>query len=277
MSEIAIHFIFLISAASAGFFTAFVMLNSVAQIGARLAWLRVPAWKRYAWRAATDGDASRRGRDEVDRIPWDRWRLVAGLSGVAVLLAALWGTEYVIFAIFGLAAGFIPSIVRSQMKENARWRLRLEIRDFVGELRLARALNVTVSQALEHLTERSRDATTPFALSVRHHVERTLRMNGPEAMLQQLADEFDSKDLRKLLTLMRAALRGGMPLTDALAQSAESIAQGIRADAELSIEEAPTKLILPMLLTLFPTIIVVALIPAVALLLTSLSGTPGQP
>jgi hypothetical protein len=32
-----------------------------------------------------------------------------------------------------------------------------------------------------------------------------------------------------------------------------------------------------MLLTLFPTIIVVALIPAVALLLTSLSGTPGQP
>lgn len=273
LGELALHILFIGSFASAAFCGTCAALNTLAQISARVAWLRTPSWRRYAQRATPDPGP----RHAVDRIPWDQWRLAAAGLGGAVLLAALWGTEYVYLSVFGLAAVFLPSMVRSQMLENAHWRLRLEVRDFVSELRLALALNVTVSQALEHLASRTLDAPTPFVERVRHHAERTLRMEGPEAMLQMLADEFDSADLRKMLTLLRAALRGGMPLTAALTQSAESIAQGIRAGAELSIEEAPTKLILPMLLTLFPTILALTLIPAVSLLLTSLSGTPGQP
>ena len=167
--------------------------------------------------------------------------------------------------------------MRRQMKDDARWRLRLEVRDFVAELRLALALNVTVSQALEHIADRPEQVTTPFIERVRHHVGRTLRMDGPEKMLEALAEDFESEDLRKLLVLVRAALRGGMSLAEALAQSADSIAQSIVASAEMSIEEMPTKLILPMLFALFPTIMLLALIPAVSLLVTSLSGVPGQP
>jgi len=118
--------------------------------------------------------------------------------------------------------------------------------------------------------------TTPFIERVRHHVERTLRMEGPERMIEALAEDFHSEDLRKLLVLVRAALRGGMSLAEALAQSADFIAQNIVANAELSIEEMPTKLILPMLFALFPTIMLLALIPAVSLLITSLSGVPGR-
>ena len=271
VSEYLIHLLFLGSVFGAAFCLPFVCLNAATHVAIRVALMRLPVWRRYAFRPKV----SPRDLDDVDRLPWETWRLVAGVSGVVISLAALWETEYVFFSIFGLAAAFLPSIVRAQMKENARWRLRLEIRDFVSELRLARALNVTVSQALEHVSDRLREASTPFARSVKHHVETTLRMKDPEAMLQALADEFDSKDLRKLLTLMRAALRGGMPSSEALAQSAESIAQGIRSDAELSIEEAPTHLILPLLMTLFPTIIVIALIPALSLLLTVLGGTVG--
>jgi pilus assembly protein TadC len=102
-------------------------------------------------------------------------------------------------------------------------------------------------------------------------------MDGPEKMLEALAEDFESEDLRKLLVLVRAALRGGMSLAEALAQSADSIAESIAASAELSIEEMPTRLILPMLFALFPTIMVVALIPAVSMLVTSLAGVPGQP
>ncbi len=96
-------------------------------------------------------------------------------------------------------------------------------------------------------------------------------------MLEALAEEFESEDLRKLLVLLRAALRGGMSLAEALAESADSIAQNILASAELSIEEMPTRLILPMLFALFPTIMILALIPAVSLLVTSLSGVPTSP
>jgi len=273
MSEMVVHVLLFGSAFSAAFFGATAILTTSSQVIQRVLVLRTPAWKRFAPKK----ESASRLQDSVDQLPWETWRLVAGTIGVVALLLVLWGTDYVYGSIFGLGAAYIPSFVRRQMKENARWRLRLEVRDFVAELRLALALNVTVSQALEHIADRSQDATTPFIERVRHHVERTLRMEGPEKMLEALAEDFQSEDLRKLLVLVRAALRGGMSLAEALAQSADSIAQSIVTSAELSIEEMPTKLILPMLFALFPTIMLLALIPAVSMLITSLSGVPGQP
>ncbi len=273
MSEILVHAVLLSSMFSATFFGLFAALNSIGQIVQRVVLLRTPAWKRFARAHVVNPHP----KDAVDQIPWETWRLAAGIMGVLALIGVLWGTDYVYGSVFGLAAAFIPSFVRRQMKENARWRLRLEVRDFVAELRLALVLNVTVSQALQHIADRSEPMKTPFSEQVRYHVERTLRMEGPEAMLQALAEDFQSEDLRKLLVLVRAALRGGMSLAEALAQSADSISQNIVASAELSIEEMPTRLILPMLFALFPTIMLLALIPAVSLLVTSLSGVPGQP
>jgi len=273
MSEFAVHTLLIGSALCAAFFGTYAVLNTAGQVVQRVILLRTPAWIRLARRKETDT----RPRDAVDQLPWDTWRLVAGIIGVIALLFVLWGTDYVYLSVFGSAATFIPSFVRRQMKDNARWHLRLQVRDFVAELRLALALNVTVSQALEHLASRTEEENTPFSERVRHHVERTLRMEGPEKMLEALADDFESEDLRKLLVLVRAALRGGMSLAEALGQSADSIAQNIVASAELSIEEMPTQLILPMLFALFPTIMVLALIPAVSLLVTSLSGVPTQP
>ena len=273
MSEMVVHVLFFGSAFSAAFFGATAILTASSQVIQRVVAMRTPAWKRFAPKK----ESASRQQDSVDQLPWDTWRLIAGVMGVIALLFVLWSTDYVYGSIFGLGAAYIPSFVRRQMKENARWRLRLEVRDFVAELRLALALNVTVSQALEHIADRSQDATTPFIERVRHHVERTLRMEGPEKMLEALAEDFQSEDLRKLLVLVRAALRGGMPLAEALGQSADSIAQSIVTSAELSIEEMPTQLILPMLFALFPTIMLLALIPAVSMLVTSLSGVPGQP
>ncbi len=273
MREVIIHTLLLASAFSAAFFGMYAALSTTGHIVQRVILLRTPAWIRLARRR----EVNARPKDSVDQLPWDTWRLVAGIIGVIALLFVLWGTDYVYLSVFGSAAAFIPSFVRRQMKDNARWRLRLEVRDFVAELRLALALNVTVSQALEHIANRTEEQKTPFIERVRHHVERTLRMEGPERMLEALADDFQSEDLRKLLVLVRAALRGGMSLAEALGQSADSIAQNIVASAELSIEEMPTQLILPMLFALFPTIMVLALIPAVSLLVTSLSGVPTQP
>ncbi len=273
MSENLVHTLLVSSAFSAAFFALYALLGAGGEVVARVLYLRTPAWKRFLQKK----DEQSGPRDAVDELPWETWRLIGGVSGVVALLFALWGTDYAYLAVFGIAAAYVPSFVRRQMKENARWRLRLEVRDFVAELRLALALNVTVSQALEHLAQRSRETRTPFAERVSHHVERTLRMEGPEKMLEALAEEFESEDLRKLLVLLRAALRGGMSLAEALSESADSIAQNILASAELSIEEMPTRLILPMLFALFPTIMVLALIPAVSLLVTSLSGVPTSP
>ena len=227
MSEIVVHTILIGSALSATFFGMFAALNTTSQVVQRVALLRTPAWKHFYQKKVDTGP-----KDAVDQLPLETWRLVAGIIGVIALLLVLWSTEYVYGSVFGLAAAYIPSFVRAQMKENARWRLRLEVRDFVAELRLALALNVTVSQALEHIADHPQEIATPFIERVRHHVERTLRMEGPEKMIEALAEDFQSEDLRKLLVLVRAALRGGMSLAEALAQSADSISQNIVASAE---------------------------------------------
>ena len=273
MGESVVHTLLVSSAFSAAFFGLYGLLAAIGAVVGRVLYIRTPAWKRFAVRSASVS----RPRDPVDQMPWETWRVVAGISGVIALLFALWGTDYVYFAVFGIAAAYVPSFARRQMKANARWRLRLEVRDFVAELRLALALNVTVSVALDNLAHRENKSPTPFMERVRYHAERTLRVETPEKMLAALAEEFESEDLRKLLVLVRAAMRGGMTLSQALADSADSIAQNIVASAELSIEEMPTRLILPMLFALFPTIMVLALIPAVNLLIASLSGVPMRP
>ncbi len=273
MSEVIIHTVLLTSAFSAAFFAVSAVLGTTGQAVHRVVLLRTPTWKRFL--RSQERDA--KPKDSIDQLPWDAWRLVSGMVGVMALALVTWGTDYVTLSIFGAAAVFVPSFVRRQMREHARWRLRLQVREFVAELRLALALNVTVSQALEHIADRSEQSESFFANRIGHHVERTLRIDGPEKMLEALAEDFLSEDLRKLLVLVRAALRGGMSLSEALAQSSESIAQNIVASAELSIEEMPTRLILPMLFALFPTIMLLALIPAVNLLVSSLSGVPSQP
>ena len=274
-SEIAIHALLVISAASAAFFGVYVALNIIGQGIQRLTFLRTPLWRRRI--SETRANSRNYPRSRVDEIPWETWRVGAAIAGVLVLLLALWGTDYVYLAVFGSAATYVPSFIRHQMRENERWRLRLQVRDFIAELRLALALSVTVSQALENLAGRENKTRTLFTERVRYHVERTLRVETPEKTFAALAEEFKSEDLRKLVVLLRAAQRGGMLLTDALAESADSIEQNIIASAELSIEEMPTRLILPMLFALFPTIMVLALIPAVSLLITSLSGVPTTP
>ncbi len=172
MSEIIVHTILLGSAFSAAFFGTLAVMNTAGQVIRRVILLRTPAWLRFYRKKEIDSGP----KDTVDQLPWNTWRLMAGINGVIALLFVLWGTDYVYGSVFGLAAAYIPSFVRRQMKDNARWRLRLEVRDFVAELRLALALNVTVSQALEHLAGRPEQDITLFLERVRHHVERTLRM-----------------------------------------------------------------------------------------------------
>jgi len=157
MTEIIVHSLLLGSAFSAAFFGLYGALNTTGQIVQRVVLLRTPAWKRFYQKKKIDTGP----KDTVDQLPWETWRLVAGIFGVVALLLVLWGTEYVYGSVFGLAATYIPSFVRRQMKDNARWHLRLEVRDFVAELRLALALNVTVSQALEHIAARPQQVDTP--------------------------------------------------------------------------------------------------------------------
>jgi hypothetical protein len=116
MSEIAIHTLLLGSTFSAAFFGLFAVLSTTAHVVQRVVYLRTPAWRRFAQPRQVD----RGPKDPVDQLPWETWRLVAGIIGVIALLFVLWDTDYVYLSVSGSATAFILSFVRRQMKDNAR-------------------------------------------------------------------------------------------------------------------------------------------------------------
>ncbi|MBI3913105.1 MAG: hypothetical protein HY327_02745 [Chloroflexi bacterium] len=269
MSEPWLHGIFVVGIAGSVFFSAYAGMDSFRRFMVRVFYLIRPI--RPPQNLSHSGRVS-----DVDTLSWGTWRLATALIGFATLVTLLWDSGYRPLAVVGLAAGFIPSFVRSQLLENERWHVRLHVRDFISELRLALAFNVTVSQALQHFADRSQTTDDLFVQRVRHHVRNLLPMHGPLAVLSALRDEYGFvEELDELTRMVKAAQRGGMSIADALLQSADSISQNIVTSAELAIEETPTRLILPMLLTLFPTILVLVILPMLDLTMNALTGVRG--
>ena len=224
----------------------------------------------------------REGKEEGDTLPletlygWSeaRWRaagLLAGVAGMAVLylLFAEMGTPYL--ALLGGAAALVPQMVKRTQRRAHEWRYLREIRDFITSLRLAVSLGETISQALLGIAEQQGE--TLFHERLRHHVRTKLATSTPEKVLEALARDFRSPEIAALLRQISAARAGGLSYGEALRGSAERGEQEMVQAAEYAIEEAPTRLVLPMLVGLFPTIVVLVLYPLAMALIAGIAST----
>jgi len=228
----------------------------------------------YGWR--------REGREEGDTLPverlygWSeaRWRaagLLAGVAGMAVLylLFAEMGTPYL--ALVGAVAALVPQMVKGTQRRALEWRYLREIRDFITSLRLAVSLGETISQALLGMAEQ--DGGTLFHERLRHHVRTKLAASSPEKVVEALARDFRSPEIGALLGQLIAAGAGGLSYGEALRASAERVEQEMVQRAEYAIEEAPTRLVLPMLIGLFPTVVVLVVYPLAMALIAGITST----
>ncbi len=202
------------------------------------------------------------------------WRgagLLAAVAGMAVLylLFAEMGTPYL--ALLGGAAALVPQMVKRTQRRAHQWRYLREIRDFITSLRLAVSLGETISQALLGIAEQQGE--TLFHERLRHHVRTKLATSTPEKVLEALARDFRSPEIATLLRQISAARAGGLSYGEALRGSAERVEQEMVQAAEYAIEEAPTRLVLPMLVGLFPTIVVLVLYPLAMALIAGIAST----
>lgn len=224
----------------------------------------------------------REGEREGDLLPLERlygwseahWRgagLLAGVSGMAVLylLFAEMGTPHL--ALLGAAAALVPQMVKSTHRRADQWRYLREIRDFITSLRLAVSLGETISQALLGIAEQ--EGETLFRERLRHHVRTKLATSTPEKVLEALARDFRSPEMVALLRQLSAARSGGLSYGEALRASAERVEEEMVQAAEYAIEEAPTRLVLPMLIGLFPTVVVLVLYPLAMALIAGITTT----
>lgn len=145
-----------------------------------------------------------------------------------------------------------------------------DIRDFAFNLQLGTSMAATLSGALEQTAYQFASRKGIFGERLKRQVDAKLA-SSPEDVVQGLAEDFDSSHLRELLERLIMAREGGVSYERALSISVDSIEEDIRSWIEMEIQEAPTKLTIPMVLGIFGPPILIGMFPLIARMLGVLS------
>lgn len=180
----------------------------------------------------------------------------------------------------GLAAGILPTLWKRRRMNAARREVRRQVAELIAEMRLHVAFLGSMGAVLGALADA--DRATCASGPLREGVTERLRLHrdlitldGPEAVLERLADEFRSRELRMLLRRLRAARRGGASYAEALRAAADEATQEVLRQARMEVEAAPMRLLFPMLILLFPPVMALLFYPLAAQVLASIAGTGG--
>jgi hypothetical protein len=163
--------------------------------------------------------------------------------------------------------GDLP-IVRWFVKRRRYQTQLTDLRDFVASLQLAASLGETLSGGLIAASEQFAHRGD-FGKRLKRHVESRLSIS-PEAVLEGLAEDFDSEELRDLISRLEMAREGGASVSETLEVSAEEVESKIRDEIRQEIQRAPVMLTIPMAVGVFLPAIVLSMYPLVRGLLNNL-------
>ena len=158
-------------------------------------------------------------------------------------------------------------------KRRRRFRADLtEIRDFAINLQLATSLEETLSGALLETAEQFANRGV-FGQRLKRQVESKLSIS-PEEVIRGLAEDFESEELKAILSRLEMARDGGASSVEALRVSVEDIEEEIRAKIERDIQRAPVMLTIPMVAGVFFAALVLIIYPLVVRLLATFTRYP---
>lgn len=158
-----------------------------------------------------------------------------------------------------------PGQERKALPEDLR-----DTRDFAFNLQLGTSMEATLSGALEQTAHQFASRKGIFGERLKRQVDAKLA-SSPEDVIQGLAEDFDSSHLRELLERLIMAREGGVSYERALSISVNSIEEDIRSRIEMEIQEAPTKLTIPMVVGIFGPPVMIGMLPLIAGMLRVLS------
>ena len=218
-----------------------------------------------------EGDGRQKAFDPygVDHIPWDLIRLPAAALGVGLAALLLWERSPYM-AVLGLAAGYVPSLVRLYLLRRAERRVAIESRHFLHTLKGLVPAYGGLYPALRAMAD-----VQGGIVEERLKQHLSTRKNALEIMTA-LAHDLRSPALESLAERLQEAQEGLARPTRVLEDALERIEQETLHAAKEAIGSAPIRLLIPMLVLMVPPILVLALYPAVARLIALIGGTgPG--
>jgi len=165
-----------------------------------------------------------------------------------------------------------PYLVRGQLQREGQARLRLRIRDFVDDLREAVAIHGSLGKALDALVAAQGERSDALALVLaRRSASRSAQLSADQ-VLDGMAADLKSPDMREVAAQVRLALAGGMDLAEALAAVADTLSEVIAAEVNVRLQAAPNTYILPMVLFMFGPLLILMLYPVALRVVALITG-----
>lgn len=206
----------------------------------------------------------------LPRVSWSALTLACGILGLTVSVSVFQLVPLMQMA--GITAAVVPIAARSYLRAQGQRRLRRQVQRFITDLRLSLAFVRSLGQSLYRLAgdvgSESPDPRGILFTRLRQYL-RTRMM--PEEILERLATDLRSNELRELLERVDAATHGNETYASALQAVSASMWTDEVARADEEIQSAGTRMILPMVGAMMGPLLVMVLLPAVARLLAGLT------
>jgi len=154
----------------------------------------------------------------------------------------------------------LPLVRRFNRERPVRPRL-VDVRDFVVNLQLAMSLDESLTTALTRTTEQFANRGT-FGQRLQRLVQSRVAI-APDDVITDLADNFQSDELKELKRQLALAKDWGIPTFEVLSASVEMLDDRINAQVEREIYRSPTLLAVPMIVGVFLPALILSAMPLI--------------
>jgi pilus assembly protein TadC len=201
-------------------------------------------------------------------ISWSALGLGLAVVGMLALLPVLGFPGALVAVVLERA----PLLVRGQLMREGRARLRLRVRDFVDDLREAVAIHGSLGKALDALVATQAERTDAIALALARRARSRSAQLSADQVLEHMANDLKSPDMREVAAQVRLALAGGMDLAEALAAVTDTLSEAIAAEVNVRLQAAPNTYVLPMVLFMFGPLLILMLYPVALRVVALITG-----
>jgi tight adherence protein C len=183
---------------------------------------------------------------------------------VMVMPTELTGTSKVLFVIFAATTlFFLPNFIVLSRLRKRREEIRLHLPEVVDLLEICVSSGMGLDMAWHIVSEEIRQVSTILANAMSlANFEINLGANRVEAM-RHMAERTGVNELSSLATILIQTERFGTSIADTLTVFANSLREERTHTAEENAEKMAVKMLFPMVLCIFPSVLVAVAGPAI--------------
>ena len=187
--------------------------------------------------------------------------LSIGLMG-SILLGMSFHVTLFLMIFTGCALFVIPNLFVAARRDSRMGELRRRLPDAVDLLEICVSSGMGLDMAWNAVSEEVRRVSTSFANEMElTRLEMSLGVQRTQAM-RHMAERTGVDDMSSLVALLVQAERFGASIIDALQTFATTMREVQSKRAEEAAEKMAVKLLFPMVLFIFPTLLIVMVGPA---------------